>query len=284
MNIEFEKRIIEFNQLASRQNLIATEGIMMFKTSEGLLSKFGNFLSDIGLYINDNVVKRFLPNITSTATKEDRDLVEIRRILDEYDYLSLRLVDFRIPQGLGIKYLKYLDWLIEMASDCQEYIDNNDTVLIGTIVDIRNNPVKWVGNVKLPKFGEFNKDAFNVGVRNTFTKKGVGKTRWVNIVSKNNDFILVLGKVKELNEIKLVKDYSEYVDYVRDMIDRIGNFVKEVTNKNTSIELSPNSINILSNAVLSMAKAVEVFGMVTAFINDFNVVINDNKKQLLKMR
>lgn len=284
MNVEFEKRIIALNMLSSRQVAIATEGLMMFKASEGLLSKFGNLLGDIGSFITDNVIKGFLPNITSTASKEDKDLIDIKKKLDEYDYLSLRLVDFRIPQGLGIKYLKYVDWLIETATNCQKYIDTNGNALLGTVVDITNNPDKWVGNVKLPKFEEYHKEFFNKGVRDAFTKKGQGKTRWVNLVSRNSDFIVVLDRVQKLNQLNLVYNYSDYVSYVKDMIDRIDKFVKEVTKKDTSISLSPDSIRVLSNAILSMAKAVEVFGMTSAFINDFNVVINDNKKQILNMR
>lgn len=284
MNVEFEKRIIALNMLSSRQVAIATEGLMMFKASEGLLSKFGNLLGDIGSFITDNVIKGFLPNITSTGSKEDKDLIDIKKKLDEYDYLSLRLVDFRIPQGLGIKYLKYVDWLIETATNCQKYIDTNGNALLGTVVDITNNPDKWVGNVKLPKFEEYHKEFFNKGVRDAFTKKGQGKTRWVNLVSRNSDFIVVLDRVQKLNQLNLVYNYNDYVSYVKDMIDRIDKFVKEVTKKDTSISLSPESIRVLSNAILSMAKAVEVFGMTSAFINDFNVVINDNKKQILNMR
>lgn len=284
MNVEFEKRIIALNMLSSRQVAIATEGLMMFKASEGLLSKFGNLLGDIGSFITDNVIKSFLPNITSTGSKGDKYLIDIKNKLDEYDYLSLRLVDFRIPQGLGIKYLKYVDWLIETATNCQKYIDTNGNILLGTIVDITNNPDKWVGNVKLPKFEEYHKEFFNKGVRDAFTKKGQGKTRWVNLVSRNSDFIVVLDRVQKLNQLNLVYNYNDYVSYVKDMIDRIDKFVKEVTKKDTSISLSPESIRVLSNAILSMAKAVEVFGMTSAFINDFNVIIDDNKKQILNMR
>lgn len=283
MNIDFETRNLALNKLSQRQLIMATEGIMTFTASSGLVSKFTNFLGDVSTFIKDNAVSRFISNIVTT-NKGDDEIRKIAKVLDEYDYMSMRLNDFRIPQGLGIPYLKYVDWLYETAENCQNYIDKNGNSLLGTIVDITNNPNKWLGNSRLPKFEEYHKEFFNKGVRTAFTKKGQGKTRWVNLVARNGDFIGVLRRLDELNELRIVKNYSNYVETVRDMVDRIDNFVKELSKPNPTITLSPENIKQLSQAILSMAKAVEVFGMTTAFINDFNVVISDNKKQLLNMK
>ena len=283
MNIEFELRNQELNKLSQRQLIMATEGIMAFTATSGLVSKFTNLLGDVSTFIKDNAISKFISGIV-TNNKGPDEISKIAKVLDEYDYMSMRLNDFRIPQGLGIPYLKYVNWLYETAENCQIYIDKNGNSLIGTIVDITNNPNKWIGNSKLPKFEEYHKEFFDKGVRTAFTKKGQGKTRWVNLVARNGDFIEVLRRLDELNELQIVKNYNNYVETIRDMIDRIDNFVKELSKPNPTITLSPENIKQLSQTILSMAKAVEVFGMTTAFISDYNVVIADNKKQLLNMK
>jgi len=283
MNIEFELRNQELNKLSQRQLIMATEGIMAFTATSGLVSKFTNLLGDVSTFIKDNAISKFISGIV-TNNKGPDEISKIAKVLEDYDYMSMRLNDFRIPQGLGIPYLKYVNWLYETAENCQIYIDKNGNSLIGTIVDITNNPNKWIGNSKLPRFEEYHKEFFDKGVRAAFTKKGQGKTRWVNIVARNGDFIEVLRRLDELNELQIVKNYNNYVETIRDMIDRIDNFVKELSKPNPTITLSPENIKQLSQTILSMAKAVEVFGMTTAFISDYNVVIADNKKQLLNMK
>lgn len=283
MNIEFELRNQELDKLSQRQLIMATEGIMAFTATSGLVSKFTNLLGDVSTFIKDNAISKFISGIV-TNNKGPDEISKIAKVLDEYDYMSMRLNDFRIPQGLGIPYLKYVNWLYETAENCQIYIDKNGNSLIGTIVDITNNPNKWIGNSRLPKFEEYHKEFFDKGVRTAFTKKGQGKTRWVNLVARNGDFIEMLRRLDELNELQIVKNYNNYVETIRDMIDRIDNFVKELSKPNPTITLSPENIKQLSKAILSMAKAVEVFGMTTAFISDYNVVIADNKKQLLNMK
>jgi hypothetical protein len=283
MNLELQLRAAELSQLSRRQNTIATEGLMLFKTDFALIRKFTSLVSDISNFISGKVVSGFLPTITLFSAK-DTEITKLKRALDTYDYLSLRLNEFRIPQGLGLGYIDYTKWLIGEAHHCQEYIDETGTSLISTIADITRTPNMFSGNAPLPKLKLFDKSNFDRGVKKAFTKGGQSKTRWMNLVKRNGDFLVVLDLLSELNEYSIVRDYEDYVKLSRDYIDRVDKFVTAAKSDNSQISLSPKNISLLSDYILSLAKAIEVFGLLTAFINDFVVCVSDNKKQLIDMR
>lgn len=283
MNIEFEKRVFEFKKFGALQTSVASEGLMIFKTNSLLISKFSSLLTDISNFISNKVVSGLLPTL-NYLTKKETDFRKLQTKLDEYDYLSMRLLDFRIPQGLSLPYPNYIAWLTEEAQHCQDYIDKYSVILIGLIADIVDCPEKWAGNASIPRIEVFEKGSFDRGVREAFKKGGISKTRWMNLVKRNDDFLLTVRKLSDLCEQPLIKNYSEYVASIKDLIDRTNKFVSNITSSNTNIELSPKNITSISSAILSMAKAVEVFGLLTAYINDFVVVVDDNRNQILKMK